>query len=207
MTNTLILSACVILIAASQIITNVTAVRERKSLNKGIQDLTIRTHRLEHPDEPKKFRRNAGEIAVDVSMNKEEFDEQLDQITEDLDAVYNEAAETLKTVREIRAELELLPAIREATKGQMEQETGFRLLGRELLEKDSKPAITHKLFEALQLCRYTDGITDMQYIKRNGDEHVLAIYGERRKRIDVTTDSGFALIKDVIKGIEEADYE
>ena len=205
--NTLLLSACIIILAAAVIATNIATRREGKFLKERTDDLLLRTHHLEHPEKPKKFMTSAGEISINVEINKEEFDEQLDQITEDLDAVYNEAAETLKTVREIRAELELLPAKEEATEGRMDPEPGFRLLGRELQEKDSKPAITHKLFEALQLCRYTDEITDMQYIKRNGDEHVLAIYGERRKRIDVTADSGFALIKDVIKGIEEADYE
>ena len=68
----------VALIVAVQITDGLATRKEMKFLKERTDDLLLRTHRLEHP--PKKLGTTAGEISVDVILNKEEFDEQIDEI-------------------------------------------------------------------------------------------------------------------------------
>ena len=194
MMNTLLLSACIIILAAAVIATNIATRREGKFLKERTDDLLLRTHHLENPEKPKKFMTSAGEISINVEINKEAFDEQIDKITEDLDAVYNEAMETLKMVREIRAELE--PGTKFYRDGEVYWPD----------QRENKKEITRKLYGILRLCDFTEGITWLDYFEQDGDEYVVVEYRNGQKRIDVTADSGFALLKDVIKGIEGADY-
>lgn len=185
----------VALIVAVQITDGLATRKEMKFLKERTDDLLLRTHRLEHP--PKKLGTTAGEISVDVNLNKEEFDEQIDEITEDLDAIYNQVEETLKNARELRSILENMP-----------ETTRLYADGRRIWPPEEKWVIVEKLFEVLKLCDYTDAIARMEYIEENGDEYVKVFYhGRSMKKIDVTADSGFAMIKDIIKGIERGGYE
>ena len=185
----------VALIVAVQITDGLATRKEMKFLKERTDDLLLRTHRLEHP--PKKLGTTAGEISVDVILNKEEFDEQIDEITEDLDAIYNQVEETLKNARELRSILENMP-----------ETTRLYADGRRIWPPEEKWVIVEKLFEVLKLCDYTDAIARMEYIEENGDEYVKVFYhGRSMKKIDVTADSGFAMIKDIIKGIERGGYE
>ena len=195
----IILIVLLLVLLALQIASAVPTEKEMKWIKERTDDLLLRTHRLEHP--PKKLRTAAGEVSVDVILNKEEFDEQIDEITEDLDAIYNQTEEILKNARELRSILERMPAADAET-------TRLYANGRQIWPPEEKQVIVGKLFEVLKLCDYTDAITRMEYIEENGDEYVKVFYhGRSMKKIDVTADSGFALIKDVIRGIEGGGYE
>ena len=213
----IILIVLLLVLLAVQIASAVTTGKEMKWIKERTDDLLLRTHRLEHPNPPaKKFLTTAGEVSVDITINKEEFDEQIDEITEDLDAIYNQTNETLKNARELRSILEDVKRPEEAR---------FYTAAGKYWPEESKEGITKRLFEVLKLCDYADGIIGMDYVDQNGDEYVRVFYGEpgrylldgeiatagkrfsQTKHIDVTMDSGFALIKDVIRGIEGGDYE
>lgn len=208
----IILIVLLLVLLAVQIASAVTTGKEMKWIKERTDDLLLRTHRLEHT--PKKLRRSAGEVIIDVALDKEEFGEQIDQITEDLDAIYNQTNETLKNARELRS---ILEGVR-----QPEEEPRFYKNGKRYWPAEEKREITRRLFEALKLCDYADGIIGMDYVDQNGDEYVRVFYGGYLKKgevaaagkrfgamknIDVTADSGFALIKDVIRGIERDGYE
>lgn len=72
---------------------------------------------------------------------------------------------------------------------------------------ENKKYILESLFETLTRTRkWSDEIAEMIYNKdKNGNEEVLVrLYeGNAEKFIDVTGDSGMALIKDVIAALEE----
>lgn len=72
---------------------------------------------------------------------------------------------------------------------------------------EDKKYILESLFETLTRTRkWSDEIAEMIYNKdKNGNEEVLVrLYeGNAEKFIDVTSDSGMALIKDVIAALEE----
>jgi hypothetical protein len=72
---------------------------------------------------------------------------------------------------------------------------------------ENKKDILESLFEALTRTRkWRDEIAEMLYHKdKNGNEEVLVrLYeGNAEMFIDVTGDSGMALIKDVINALEE----
>ena len=72
---------------------------------------------------------------------------------------------------------------------------------------EDKKYILESLFETLTRTRqWRDEIAEMIYNKdKNGNEEVLVrLYeGNAEKFIDVTGDSGMALIKDVIAALEE----
>lgn len=72
---------------------------------------------------------------------------------------------------------------------------------------EDKKYILESLFETLTRTRkWSDEIAEMIYNKdKNGNEEVLVrLYeGNAEKFIDVTGDSGMALIKDVITALEE----
>lgn len=72
---------------------------------------------------------------------------------------------------------------------------------------EDKKYILESLFETLTRTRkWSDEIAEMIYNKdKNGNEEVLVrLYeGNAEKFIDVTGDSGMALIKDVIAALEE----
>lgn len=214
----IILIVLLLVLLAVQIASAVTTGKEMKWIKERTDDLLLRTHRLEHPNPPaKKFMTTAGEVSVDITINKEEFDEQIDQITEDLDAIHNQTNETLKNARELRS---ILDGVR-----QPEEEPRFHADGKRYWPAEEKREITRRLFEVLKLCDYTDGIIGMDYVDQSGDEYVRIFYGApgryleegevaaagkrfgAMKKIDITADSGFALIKDVIRGIEEGPYE
>lgn len=208
----------ILALAIAQMIGGITVGKGLKFFRERTDDLLLRTHRLEHPDPPmKKFMTTAGEVSVDITINKEEFDEQIDEITEDLDAIYNQTNETMENARELRS---ILDGVR-----QLEEEPRFYANGKRYWPAEEKREITRRLFEALKICDYTDRIIGMDYVDQSGDEYVRVFYGEpgryleegevaaagkrfgAMKKIDVTADSGFALIKDVIRGIERDGYE
>lgn len=71
---------------------------------------------------------------------------------------------------------------------------------------ENKKDILESLFETLTRTRkWKDEIAEMLYHKdKNGNEEVLVIFyeGNAEMFIDVTGDSGMALIKDVIAALE-----
>lgn len=72
---------------------------------------------------------------------------------------------------------------------------------------EDKKYILESLFETLSRTRkWRDEIAEMLYHKdKNGNEEVLVrlFEGNAEKFIDVTGDSGMALIKDVLNALEE----
>ena len=70
---------------------------------------------------------------------------------------------------------------------------------------ESKAKITKKLFELLQMTRDGEDIEDMEYVNDPnsiGREHVYIKYKDGyMKRVNVSMDSGSALIRDVLREI------
>lgn len=68
---------------------------------------------------------------------------------------------------------------------------------------EDKREITKALFECVKLTRAGEDIADMEYVKDNGNEDVYITYSDGyEKRINVNFDSGTALIRDVMRGIQ-----
>ena len=71
--------------------------------------------------------------------------------------------------------------------------------------REDKREVCEKLLQTLQVTRHLDDLVDLEYsgILTSGDEYVTAFFQNgSRKTINVTHDSGWALIKDVMKGLE-----
>ena len=69
---------------------------------------------------------------------------------------------------------------------------------------EDKKLITQKLFEVLKITRCGYNIADMEYITEDGDEYVIVKFDNGyMKYINVTADSGKAMIKDVVEWIEK----
>lgn len=69
---------------------------------------------------------------------------------------------------------------------------------------ENKEDISNQLAEALKRTRMWDDITRLKYIKEDsGSEYVYVDYKGKpaARRINVTCDSGWQLIKDVIKAL------
>ena len=77
------------------------------------------------------------------------------------------------------------------------QEQADRLNGK---LKEDKAAITKALLPVLQMTRHLEDLTDLEYVvEDNKEEYVIATFKNGyTKRMYVTGDSGYALIKDVI---------
>lgn len=68
--------------------------------------------------------------------------------------------------------------------------------------KEDKQKILDLLLPALQATRALDDLMSLVYVKTEQDEErVIAIFPEGDKIVNVTMDSGVAMIQDVIKGI------
>lgn len=68
---------------------------------------------------------------------------------------------------------------------------------------ENKKRICVRLLGTLNLTRAGTGIVGLEYEDHDGDESVVIRYvGGKSRRIDVTADSGTALIKDIIRAIE-----
>ena len=68
--------------------------------------------------------------------------------------------------------------------------------------EENKEKVTEKLLEALKYARIGADIKSMEYKKENCDEYVTVTYDNGySKRINVTADSGKALIADVISNL------
>lgn len=68
------------------------------------------------------------------------------------------------------------------------------------ISKENKAAITKALLPVLQMTRHLEDLTDLEYVvEDNKEEYVIATFKNGyKKRMYVTGDSGYALIKDVI---------
>lgn len=67
---------------------------------------------------------------------------------------------------------------------------------------EDKEKILEKLFQALVLTRAGWNLMDLEYKKETGLETVTAVYANgHKKRINVSCDSGIALIRDVCRQI------
>lgn len=66
--------------------------------------------------------------------------------------------------------------------------------------KEDKAAITKALIPVLQMTRHLEDLADLEYVvEDNREEFVIATFKNGyKKRMYVTGDSGYALIKDVI---------
>ena len=68
--------------------------------------------------------------------------------------------------------------------------------------KECKQKILDLLLPALQETRALNDLMSLVYVKTEQDEErVIAIFPEGDKIVNVTMDSGVAMIQDVIKGI------
>ena len=68
--------------------------------------------------------------------------------------------------------------------------------------KEDKQKILDLLLPALQEARALDDLMSLVYVKtEQGEERVIAIFPAGDKIVNVTMDSGVAMIQDVIKGI------
>ena len=67
---------------------------------------------------------------------------------------------------------------------------------------EDKEKILEKLFQALVLTRAGWGLMDLQYKRESGFETVTAVYANgHTKQINVSCDSGIAMIRDVCRQI------
>ena len=67
---------------------------------------------------------------------------------------------------------------------------------------ENKERITHQLMLCLLATRAGEDISDMSYMKSTGDEWVNITFRDGSwLPVNVTADSGIALIKDVIKAL------
>ena len=67
---------------------------------------------------------------------------------------------------------------------------------------EDKEKILEKLFQALVLTRAGWNLMDLEYKRENGFETVTATFANgHKKRINVSCDSGIALIRDVCRQI------
>ena len=65
---------------------------------------------------------------------------------------------------------------------------------------EDKVKICRLLLAALQQTRQCHNLTDLKYINRNGDEYVHAVFSCGSDiPIDVTADSGMAMIRDITR--------
>lgn len=68
--------------------------------------------------------------------------------------------------------------------------------------KEDKQKILDLLLPALQATRNLDDLMSLVYVKlENGGERVISIFPAGDKVVNITMDSGVAMIQDVIKGI------
>lgn len=71
--------------------------------------------------------------------------------------------------------------------------------------KENKAEITEKLFQTIKLTHAGEDISDMQYVNdpnSYGREHVIITYDTGYiKRVNVSMDSGAALIRDVMREV------
>lgn len=70
---------------------------------------------------------------------------------------------------------------------------------------ENKKDICEKLMKTLQATRYFKDLTGLEYsgVLPDGEEYVNALFRDGgRKTINVTCDSGYALIEDVMKGLK-----
>ena len=74
---------------------------------------------------------------------------------------------------------------------------------------ESKQYVTQGLFDLLKLTReYSSELVRLDYIKSDVEEVVVAeFHSGATKTINVHMDSGLALIKDVLKGLEEGEWD
>ena len=73
------------------------------------------------------------------------------------------------------------------------------------ITREDKREICEKLLQVLQTTRHLDDLVDLEYsgILTCGDEYVTALFRNgSRKTINVSGDSGYALIEDVMKGLK-----
>lgn len=73
------------------------------------------------------------------------------------------------------------------------------------ITREDKREICEKLLQVLQTTRHLDDLVDLEYsgILTCGDEYVTALFRNgSRKTINVTYDSGYALIENVMKGLK-----
>lgn len=73
------------------------------------------------------------------------------------------------------------------------------------ITREDKREICEKLLQALQATRYMDDLMDLEYsgTLTCGEEYVTALFRNgSRKTINITYDSGYALIQDVMEGLK-----
>lgn len=73
------------------------------------------------------------------------------------------------------------------------------------ITREDKRDVCEKLLQVLQATRHMDDLMDLEYsgTLTCGEEYVTALFRNgSRKTINVTYDSGYELIKDVMKGLK-----
>lgn len=74
----------------------------------------------------------------------------------------------------------------------------------EMVPKENKARIVNQLFRLLRMTRDQEALIGLEYNKdsKTFDETVVAIYRSGRKQeINVSMDSGIALIRDVVRAL------
>lgn len=73
---------------------------------------------------------------------------------------------------------------------------------------ENKQAICDKLTETLKLTRHLDDISKIEYVKKGSGDEECVIYLSQNghefvyRRINVSMDSGYAMVKDIMKNID-----
>jgi len=73
------------------------------------------------------------------------------------------------------------------------------------ITREDKREICEKLLQVLQATRHMDDLMDLEYsgTLTCGEEYVTALFRNgSRKTINITYDSGYALIQDVMEGLK-----
>lgn len=67
---------------------------------------------------------------------------------------------------------------------------------------EDKKMIIEKLYDALVETRELHDLADLYYIQEDSEEYVVALFVRGgTKKINVTMDSGIAMIRDVLRGL------
>lgn len=68
---------------------------------------------------------------------------------------------------------------------------------------ENKQAICNELVEVLRMTRYFSDLQRLDYHKENdSDEDVIAVFENYTKSINVSMDSGIAMIRDILNQID-----
>ena len=66
---------------------------------------------------------------------------------------------------------------------------------------EDKREILNMLCRTLRKTRKFSDLISLNYIVRNGDEYAVAVFEHGEKRVNITADSGIAIIYDVVTNL------